>query len=191
MIVAVVLAGGSASRMGGGDKPLLLAGGTTLLEHILRRLRVQADRIAISANGDPARFARFGRDVLGDGAFAGQGPLAGILAGLDWAAACGGAALLSVPGDTPFIPCDLAARLAPAPAYAASGGRLHPAVGLWPVACRLLLRARLAQPGPRSVRRFAEAIGAREVAFAETSGDPFLNANTPADLAEICRIAGP
>lgn len=188
MICAIVLAGGEARRMGGGDKPLLQAGGVSLLARILDRLSGQAEAVAISANGNPTRFAAFGLPVLDDGAFTGEGPLAGILAGMDWAARLGANHLLSVPGDTPFIPSGLAGQLAPGPAFAVSGGRLHPAVGLWPVICRETLRQRLSRPGSRSVRGFAEAIGARQVEFSIISGNPFLNANTPADLAEIRRI---
>jgi molybdopterin-guanine dinucleotide biosynthesis protein A len=188
MICAVVLAGGKARRMGGGDKPLLQAGGVSLLAQIVGRLAGQVEAMAISANADPGRFVAFGLPVLADGAFVGQGPLAGILAGMDWAASLGAEQLLSIPGDTPLIPADLAHQLAPGPAFAVSGGRLHPAVGLWPVTFRETLLQRLSQPGSRSVRGFAETIGARQVEFSITSGDPFLNANTPADLAEIRRI---
>ena len=185
-VCALVLAGGGARRLGGGDKPLLALGGGTLLAHVLARLRAAGDlAIALSANGDPARFAGFGLPVLDDGAFAGQGPLAGVLAGLDWAASRGAGALLTVPGDTPFIPRDLAARLAPSPSCAASGGRVHHLVALWPVAARAALRSRLAADGPRNVAAFAVALGLRAVAFAveDQPCDPFLNVNTPEDLA--------
>jgi len=158
--------------------------------------------IALSANGDPARFSRFGLPVLPDGPFAGEGPLAGLLAGLDWAAALGAAALLTVPGDTPFLPARLAPRLAPAPAVAASFGRLHHLVALWPVAARAALAARLAAPGPRAVAAFAATLAPRVVEFdvesrAESRAgspggprDPFLNINTPADLARAIAEAG-
>ena len=114
-LAALVLAGGQATRMGGGDKPLLALAGQSLLQRILTRLGAETQRVAISANGDPARFAAFRRPVLPDGRFLGQGPLAGVLAGLDWAAAQGCNTLLTVPGDTPFIPSGLAAALAPCP----------------------------------------------------------------------------
>ena len=185
-VCALVLAGGGARRLGGGDKPLLALGGRPLLAHVLARLGAAANMpIALSANGDPARFARFGLPVLDDGAFAGQGPLAGVLAGLDWAAARGADALLTVPGDTPFIPRDLAARLAPSPSCAASGGRVHHLVALWPVAARAALRSSLSADGPRNVAAFAAILGLRVVAFAAEGQpcDPFLNVNTPEDLA--------
>jgi molybdopterin-guanine dinucleotide biosynthesis protein A len=131
-LAALVLAGGQARRIGGGDKPLLDLAGQSMLGHILAALSQETEQIAISANGDPARFAAFARPVLGDGAFAGQGPLAGVLAGLDWAAELGAEVLLTVPGDTPLIPMGLAGALAPAPATATSGGRAHHLVALWP-----------------------------------------------------------
>lgn len=168
--------------MGGGDKPLLIAGGRTLLDHLRLRLAPQVDRLAISANGDPARFASYGLDVLADG-FAGLGPLAGVLAGLDWAAGQGATTLLTVPGDTPLIAPDLAARLTPAPAFAASGSRMHWLVGLWPVASRTVLREMLerASRGPR-VSDYARAIGAHAV---ELPAGGLDNVNTPDDLARL------
>src|SRR5690349_8311684 len=117
-VAALVLAGGSARRMGGGDKPLLELDGRPMIERIAAALG--PGLVALSANGDPARFAAFGMPVLSDGAFAGEGPLAGLLAGLDWATSLDASALLTVPGDTPFIPRNLATLLAPPPACAAS-----------------------------------------------------------------------
>ncbi len=188
-LAALVLAGGQAARMGGGDKPLLDLAGRSLLQRILARLRTETARIAISANGDPARFAAFGCPVLPDGAFLGQGPLAGVLAGLDWAAAQGCDTLLTVPGDTPFIPPGLAATLAPVPACAASAGRTHPLVALWPVTAREPLRVSLGSPGGRSVREFAASIGMRVVDFPMRAWDPFLNLNDAADLAAARGVA--
>ena len=127
--------------------------------------------------------------VLPDGAFRGEGPLAGVLAGLDWAATLGAEALLTVPGDTPFIPCGLAAALAPPPSCAATNGRAHHLVALWPVACRADLRRVLSAPGPRDIARFAAGIGMRRVDFAVAKWDPFLNVNTPEDLAAARALA--
>jgi molybdopterin-guanine dinucleotide biosynthesis protein A len=191
-VAALVLAGGAATRMGGGDKPLLEVGGRPMLARILRTLEAELSDIAISANGDPARFAALGRPVLDDGAFAGEGPLAGILAGLDWAAALDCSALLSVPGDTPFIPRGLPALLAPPPACAVQGDRTHHLVALWPVAARADLRALLAAPrgalGGRSVAQFGARIGMRGVEFA--TGPPwFVNVNTADDLAAARLVA--
>ena len=175
---ALVLAGGQARRMGGGDKPLCMLGGQTLLARIAATLAVDHRFIALSANGDPARFAT-SLPVLPD-PIPGQGPLGGVLAGLEWAAAFGADMLLSVPGDTPLIPPGLAAALEPGPAVAESGGRRHHLVALWPVACAPALRAWLERPGTRSVRAFAATLPMRAVPFA---GDPFANVNTPEDLA--------
>jgi molybdopterin-guanine dinucleotide biosynthesis protein A len=167
--------------MGGGDKPLLDVGGRPMLARVLDALRAEAQAVAISANGDPARFAAFGCPVLDDGAFAGRGPLAGVLAGLNWTASVGGTALLTLPGDTPFAPPHLAARLVPAPACVESGGRVHHLVALWPVARREALRRFLSDPGPHAAHRFASVIGMRRVPF--SAADAFLNVNTPDDLA--------
>jgi molybdopterin-guanine dinucleotide biosynthesis protein A len=169
--------------MGGGDKPLLEVGGRPMLARVLDLLRAEADWVAISANGDPARFAAFGCPVLDDGAFAGLGPLAGVLAGLDWAARQGADALLTLPGDTPFAPPRLATALAPAPACAASAGRAHHLVALWPVGARDALRRFLSASGAPAAHRFAAALGMRHVPFPPSGFDRFLNVNTPDDLA--------
>jgi molybdenum cofactor guanylyltransferase len=186
---ALILAGGKASRMGGGDKPLLDVGGSSMLARVIAVLRPDAAAIAISANGDPARFAAFAVPVLPDGAFEGEGPLAGLLAGLDWAVTLHAAALLTVPGDTPFVPSGLATALAPPPACAATGDRGHHLVALWPVACRDDLRRLLSVPGRRNVEHFARLIGMRRVDFPLAKWDAFVNVNTPDDLALARSIA--
>jgi molybdenum cofactor guanylyltransferase len=175
--------------MDGRDKPFLDVGGVSILARVIARLRSDGHAIAISANGDPARFAGFELPVLPDGQFRGEGPLAGVLVGLDWAANRGADALLTVPGDTPFVPAGLAATLAPPPACAASNGRAHHLVALWPVGCRGALRLVLSAPGRRDIARFAAAVGMRRVDFAVTKWDPFLNVNTPEDLAAARAIA--
>jgi molybdopterin-guanine dinucleotide biosynthesis protein A len=187
-VAALILAGGQARRMGGGDKPLLDVGGQAMLARVIAALGV--DDIAISANGDPSRFAGFHRPVLDDGRFIGEGPLAGLLAGLDWATSLKATALLTVPGDTPFVPSGLPTALAPPPACAASLGRVHHLVALWPVTCRLTLLRLLSEPGPRDVGRFAASIGMRAVDFPVRSWDPFLNVNTTDDLAAARALAG-
>jgi molybdopterin-guanine dinucleotide biosynthesis protein A len=175
--------------MGELDKPLLEVGGVPMLARVIASLGSNEHAIAISANGDPARFADFALPVLPDGQFRGEGPLAGVLAGLDWAAARGADALLTVPGDTPFVPAGLAAALAPPPACAASNGQPHHLVALWPVVCRDELRRLLSTPGRRDIARFASSIGMRKVDFAVAKWDLFLNVNTPEDLAAARAIA--
>ncbi|NPD68415.1 molybdenum cofactor guanylyltransferase [Lichenicola cladoniae] len=198
--VAMVLAGGEARRLGGIDKPLIEIGGTPILLHILDRLRPVVSHVALSANGDPARFARFGLPVLEDRRI-GIGPLAGLLRGLDWAAGLGAGLLLTVPGDTPFIPDDLLRALSPAPSVAVSDRRHH-LVALWPVAWRDRLARHLDGLDPSDGRRaygvlaFAGPLGMREVRFASEPLDPFFNVNTQedrdrADLMFSARMSGP
>jgi molybdopterin-guanine dinucleotide biosynthesis protein A len=177
--------------MGGGDKPLRLLAGRPMLDWVLDGLRPHHRSIALSANGDPARFARWGLAVLPDGAFAGEGPLAGVLAGLRWAEAAGEGTLLVVPGDAPFLPDDLAARLSPAPAYAVTGQQPHPLPALLPVGAAGALAAWLGAGQPRRVRAFLGALGARGVAFGAEDAPLFLNVNAPAELAAAeARLSG-
>ncbi|NNM72227.1 molybdenum cofactor guanylyltransferase MobA [Enterovirga aerilata] len=195
--LGVVLAGGLARRMGGGDKGLSLIEGRTILERLVERLGRQCAGVILNANGDPERFASFGLPVVPDSVPGFAGPLAGVLAGLDWAAAhrpdLGWIATAAA--DTPFLPQDFVARLhaarsaAGSPlASAASGGRTHPVNGLWPVALRDDLRRALVQEGERKVGRWTARHGA---ATAEWSGspDPFFNVNAPEDLEEARRLA--
>ena len=177
-IAGIVLAGGQSRRMGGGDKGLLDLGGRPVIAHVIERLGCAR---AISANGDPARFARFGLPVLPDSVPGWPGPLAGVLAGMDWAAGQGIARILTAAADTPFFPRDLAARLAAAkaPVVMATDGGDHPAFAMWDVALRDDLRAAL-HSGTRRMRDWMDARGALRV---EIPGeDPFFNINTPADL---------
>ncbi|MGG5807870.1 molybdenum cofactor guanylyltransferase MobA [Falsiroseomonas sp. CW058] len=189
--LGVVLAGGLARRMGGGDKPLRMLGGRPLLDHLLGRLSPQVAAVIINANGDPGRFAAYGLAVVADGLPDHPGPLAGILAALDWAAARRPDLpwVVSAPGDSPFVPGDLVARLhaaraaaGAALACAASGGWTHPPVGLWPVALRDDLRAALAG-GERKIDRWTARHGCATAEWPATPVDPFFNANAPEDLA--------
>lgn len=188
-VPAIILAGGRATRMGGGDKCLLDLGGRPMLARIIDRLAPQCSAMALSANGDPARFAGMGLPVLPDGLPGFPGPLAGILAGMDWAAALGAGRVLSVAGDTPFFPRDLAQRLAQAGdgiVLAASRddrGRMqdHPTFALWPVELRNDLRAFLAS-GQGRVRGFAMAHSPARAVWDALPADPFFNINTPRDL---------
>jgi len=194
--LGVILAGGAATRMGGGDKGLLALGGQSILDRVIARLDPQVAQLALNANGDPARFHRLGLPVIGDSVEGLAGPLAGVLAGLDWAAEQGGSHIVTAAADTPFFPCDLVPRLmmaaeqANAPiALAATpdpkrGLSRHPTFGLWPVALRDDLRAAL-NGGLRKVVLWTDAHGAVNAIFeASTGADPFFNVNTPEDLAQ-------
>lgn len=199
MIAGVILAGGRSSRLGGGDKSLLTIAGQPMLGRVIDRFAPQVDSLAINANGDATRFAPFKLPVLADTITGYAGPLAGILAGLDWAASLAGVThVATVAGDTPFVPRDLVERLAAGRAaqivIAASGGHVHPVVGLWPVGVRLLLAEFLAINPSRRVTAFTEAMGAGHVDFALLQGasgpvDPFFNVNTPDDLATAQTLA--
>lgn len=192
-IIGLILAGGLSRRMGGGDKALVPLAGRTLLQRVTDRLAPQVETLVLNANGDAARFGST-LPIVPDAMPDHPGPLAGLLAGLDHVAEQrpGAEWLLAVPGDCPFLPADLAARLfaarGPAPAaFAASGGRRHPVVGLWRVAARGPLR-HLLEGGERRVGRFAAAAGAVEVDWPVEPYDPFFNINTPDDLDEARRI---
>jgi molybdenum cofactor guanylyltransferase len=194
--LGVVLAGGLARRMGGGDKPLRLLAGRALLDHVLERLRPQVAEVVLNANGDPARFAAYGLPVVPDGLADFPGPLAGVLAALDWMAERRPEHpwLVSVPGDSPLIPHDLVARLHAAReaagmplACARSGGWTHPPVGLWPVALRDDLRAAL-RGGERKIDRWTARHGTAHADWDAAPLDPFFNANTPEELAEAERL---
>ncbi len=197
-IPGVLLAGGRAQRMGGGDKPLRMVDGRTILERVIARLAPQCSRLILNANGDPARFAGNGLPVVPDGVAGFPGPLAGILAGLDWVAAHMPEArwMLSAAGDCPFLPRDLVARLATARAaeqaklaLAASGGQIHPVIGLWPVGLREDLRHALVAEDIRKVTRFTARYKVATVSWPTVPLDPFFNANTAVDLAEAERLA--
>ena len=197
-IVGVILAGGRAERMGGGDKGLREVGGQTILARVIERVRPQVEALVLNANGDPARFAAFGLPVASDSVPDFAGPLAGVLAGLDWAAVHHPQAhyIVTVPADGPFVPCTLVRHLADALATedaelvtAASGAQTYPVVGLWPVKLRQALHDALTKEGVHKVdawtRRFRRAIAT----FPVEPVDPFFNANTPEQLAEAERLA--
>jgi len=190
--IGILLAGGLARRMGGGDKVLRKIGGISFLAYAAAELRPQCAGIVLSANGDQARFAGFDMPVVADNVPGFKGPLAGILAGLDWIAVHYRAIPLaiSVPADTPFLPADLVVRLLDARARqktllacASSGNRTHPAVALWPVAIRDELRHALVADDTRKVEAFAQIYCRAIVDWPIDRYDPFFNANYPSDLA--------
>ncbi|WP_108860722.1 molybdenum cofactor guanylyltransferase MobA [Ruegeria sp. Alg231-54] len=206
--LGVILAGGLATRMGGGDKGLLQIGGQSLLSHVIDRFGPQVDGLALNANGDPERFADLNLPVLPDTIEGFAGPLAGVLAGLDWAAKQGADSIVTAAADTPFFPHDLVARLTDAAqgqthplvlattsrtgdeALKSGGGKRvnrHPTFGLWPVALRDDLRDAL-NDGLRKVVLWTDKHAGREALFPAEPFDPFFNVNTPDDLARAQKL---
>lgn len=192
-IFGLILAGGQGRRLGGVDKALVRLSGAPLLAICQRRLQPQVAALALSANGDPARFKEFSLPVLRDAGDPDQGPLAGLSAGIDWAIANGADALVTAAVDTPFLPMDLVARLSQASengrrvVIAESSRRQHPTFGLWPLALRATLDRAIAA-GERRLGVFAEDQGAVTVVFDVHPCDPFFNINRPEDLAEAERL---
>jgi molybdopterin-guanine dinucleotide biosynthesis protein A len=195
-----VLAGGLARRMGGGDKARLEIGGVTILDRVLACLSAQCTGIIINANGDPERFADTGLPVVPDNVPGFAGPLAGILAGLDWLAAQDNGIkwIVSVPGDCPFLPDDLVEKLhlarvrlgAGVPlACARSGTWRHPVVGLWPLALRANLRRALVEDDLRKIEVWTAQHGVAIADWPDQPVDPFFNVNTPEDVARATHIA--
>ena len=196
-IAGVILAGGKATRMGGGDKGMREIGGRRLIDHVIERLTPQVSAIVLNANGDPSRFGEFGFPVLPDSLPDYPGPLAGVLAALDWAAENGVNHVVSVAADTPFFPLDLVEALNKAAgpeglALAASPDETsrvqrQPTFGLWPVALRRDLRAAL-EGGLRKIVLWTDQHQAGQAVFS-ADYDPFFNVNTPEDLAAAEAIA--
>lgn len=196
----IILAGGQATRMGGGDKCLLPLGDSRVIDHVIKRFAPQVAGLALNANGEAGRFTNVLPTVLPDSIPGFAGPLAGVLAGLDWAANEGASHVVSVAADTPFFPRDLVQRLLSAlddvhPISLAAtphpdrGKTRHPTFGLWPVALRDDLRDAL-QNGVRKVVQWTDRHGAAAVMFDAGPHDPFFNINTPTDLAQAERLCG-
>jgi len=196
-VVGLILAGGQSRRMGGGDKPLRLLAGRPILTHVIARARGQVGRMVLNANGGPARFAPFRLPVVADSVAGYAGPLAGVLAGLDWARAnapdCPFVA--SFAGDAPFLPRDLVPRFLAAVAdgkadmaCARSAGQDYPVIGLWPVRLAEELRRALVEEGVRKVDVWTARYRLAVVDFPVGAVDPFFNANRPEDLAEAERL---
>jgi molybdopterin-guanine dinucleotide biosynthesis protein A len=197
--IGVLLAGGLARRLGGADKGLLRVGGSSILQRTIACLSAQLDGLVLNANGDPARFSGLGIPVVPDSIPGFPGPLAGLLAGMEWAAdhhpACRW--ILTAPTDCPFLPADLLARLAEPLGgghqaeivLARSAGRLHPVIGLWRVALRGKLRRAILEEELRKVEAWTGRCDTAIVDFDTTPHDPFFNVNTPEDLALAERLA--
>jgi molybdopterin-guanine dinucleotide biosynthesis protein A len=196
-IVGVLLAGGGSRRMGGGDKCLRELGGRTILDRIIERVTPQVDWLVLNANGDPARFARFGLPVVADSVPGQAGPLAGVLTGLEWARDhlpdC--TRVASFAADAPFVPTDLVQMLVASVdgqgadmACAASAGRAHPVFGLWPVRLAADLRRALVDEDIRKVDAWTARYRLATVNFPVEHVDPFFNVNRPDDLAAAERL---
>ncbi len=199
--LGLVLAGGLARRMGGGDKARIEIGGVSILDRVLAVLSAQCTGIIINANGDPKRFADTGCPVVPDNVSDHPGPLAGILAGLDWLAAQDNGVewIVSVPGDCPFLPDDLVEKLHTARrrqgagiplACARSGKWRHPVVGLWPLALREDLRKSLIEEDLRKIEMWTARHGIAIADWPDQPVDPFFNVNTPEDAARAKELAG-
>ena len=196
-IVGLLLAGGQSRRMGGGDKALRVIGGVPLLDRVIERMRPQVETLVLNANGDPARFAGFGLPVVPDSVPDYAGPLAGVLAGLDWTAEhrpdC--AYVVSVATDAPFLPRNLVSRLVRGMeksgadlACAASAGQPHPVIGLWPVRLREDLRRAVVDETVRKVDVWTARHCLVTVPFPSEPIDPFFNANRPEDLTTAASL---
>ena len=196
--LGVILAGGLARRMGGGDKTMRAIAGRPILDHVIERLAPQCTSLILNANGDPARFDAWGLPVVPDNVPDFAGPLAGVLAALDWTALHHPAIewVVSVAGDCPFLPRDLVARMQAERALmqaelsvAASGDQSHPVVGLWKVSLRDALRHALVVEECRKIDRWTVRYRLVTTQWPVTPVDPFFNANTPDDVAEAEALA--
>lgn len=195
-ILGLILAGGQGRRLGGVDKAFQPVGGVACLTRVHARLGPQCDALAASVVAPDGAWRATGLRLIEDcGAPHHDGPLAGILAGLVAAEADGFDALLTVPVDTPFIPADLAMRLAQALtqaqadfAIAESAGEHHPVIGLWPVAIRAAVDAAFAE-GLRAPRRLNRVLRPATATWPTDPYDPFLNLNRPEDRAQLDAIA--
>ncbi|MDE0173997.1 MAG: molybdenum cofactor guanylyltransferase MobA [Defluviicoccus sp.] len=188
-VAGIVLAGGLSRRMGGGDKTLRTLGGRTILDRVIARAALQVDVLALNANGDPGRFAATGLAVVPDTVAGFPGPLAGVLAGLEWAREqeCGHVATFAC--DAPFLPADLVSRLRWAMeendadiASARSDGREHPVFALWPVALADALRTAVMEEGIRKVDIWTARYRLVHAEFDAVPVDPFFNVNRPEDI---------
>ena len=195
--IAAILGGGLARRLGGGDKGLRMVGDRTVLQRLIDRLKPQVARLILNANDDPRRFDGLGLPVVADSVPDHPGPLAGVLAALEWVASSAPLIewVVTVPGDAPFLPRDLVPRLHASLrssggtlACAASQGRTHPVVALWPISIRHELRDAVANQGIRKVDAFTGRYPGSTVAWSTEPVDPFFNVNTPEDLTEADRL---
>jgi molybdenum cofactor guanylyltransferase len=187
-ITGAIIAGGKSSRMGGQEKAFLNLGGKALMAHVIDRLKPQVDELIINSNGVPFRFAKFHAAVIPDLMEDLTTPLAGLHASMKHAALHGSDVVITAPSDTPFLPADLAARLGEGPAIARSGTEEHYIIGAWPVGLLDDLEAAIHRERLFRMKDWAKRCHAGRVEWALTPHDPFLNINTPDDLAAAERI---
>lgn len=196
-VTGVILAGGLARRMGGQAKPLIALGEISILSRVIEVLRPQCASLSLNANTGLHRYQLYQLPILVDATDGFLGPLAGVLAGMDAAAENQPDVnfLLSAPGDTPFLPKDLVARLYAAKtqeqasiAVAASGGRAHHTVALWDISLREALRKALNDEGVRAVSEFIARHKKVDVGWSLDPYDPFFNVNSPQDLEIAAEI---
>lgn len=196
-LVGVLLAGGQSRRMGGGDKCLQILGGEPILSRVIARASCQVETVLLNVNGDPNRFASFGLPVVADVVEGSQGPLAGILTGLEWASAniVGAQYIVTFPVDAPFFPLDLVSRFEAAIkgstsrlACASSAGRAHPVFGLWPLSLANDLRKALVEENMRKIDAWTARHDLVEVSFPAEPFDPFFNLNRPDDLIKAEQV---
>lgn len=191
---AVILAGGRSQRMGVPDKCLLQIGSESMLSRIIATLKPQVGSLLINSNSNPERFKDFDVPVRGDVLPGRLGPLAGVLTAMTWAKEIGYSHVVTVPGDVPFLPDDLIVRMKAAgqyrrPVIVASGDRIHPTIGLWPVE----LAERLAQSMNAGVARmlvWCKIAGAVELLYPTDNTAYFSNLNTMTDLARAYACHG-
>lgn len=190
-VVGILLAGGQARRMGGGDKCLIKLAGRPLLSLAIERLKDQVGDLVLNANGDAGRFGAFGLPVISDVLPGSEGPLAGVLTGMEWVRdnIPEASHILTAPTDTPFLPLDLVARFQHAAAEekaelvcAASNNRSHPVIGLWPVSLAAQLRSAMTDEGIRKIDLWTARYDLAVVDWPSRPHDPFFNINRPEDV---------
>jgi len=190
-IVGVILAGGLARRMGGGDKSMLKLGGRRILDYVIESAQNQLDTVIINANGDPDRFAEFNLPVQADIVPDFAGPLAGVVSAMAWVTQNQPNAthIITLAADTPFFPADYVTRMLELMqlkhqrlACASYQGRTQPVFGLWPVDLFDDLYKALVEDDMRKVDRFTTPYGVADVPFDELISNPFFNVNKPEDI---------
>lgn len=193
-IAGLILAGGLARRMGGGDKAMIEVEGQSLLDRVIERLSPQVGPMILNANGDPNRFAQFTLPVVPDVVEGYAGPLVGVLTGLEWLAehTMGVEWMVSVAADTPLFPLDLVERLHRAVmeenadlAVACTGDQAHPVFALWPVRLAAELRAAVVNENMRKIDAWTDRYKVARVQWSPKPVDPFFNVNTPEDVVRL------